>query len=62
MEGGLRQGWETRAAVEEMINKEELRQKRARTASRRAAWWRVATVVVALSALLGWILVAWKGM
>jgi hypothetical protein len=44
------------------MNKEELRQKRARAASRRTAWGRLATIAVALSAVVGWAFVALKAM
>jgi len=44
------------------MNKEELRRKRARAASRRIVWARMATVAVALAALLGWAAVAFDVM
>jgi hypothetical protein len=42
------------------MSKEEFRRNRAKAASQRMLWARVATVVVALSALLGWAVLALK--
>ena len=56
------QGQASRIVNERAMNKEELRRKRARAASRRIVWARMATVAVALAALLGWAAVAFDVM